>query len=171
LLIAERVYWSTVSTRVHHARLRTARVDRLPNRGAHISSDATGTWIAALARDHRHATSRVRWLSPLRRAAPRCGDADHSKILVVTSETMPSELARSRDAGADAVLIKPVTPETLLNEVERQSREPPARRPSQGSPTAADARRVTAQKAPLRVMSVSPPVPPQALARRRAIDR
>ena len=78
-------------------------------------------------------------------------------IFVVTSETMPSELARARDAGADAVLIKPVTPETLLNEVERLLREPPARRPSQGSPTGADARRVTAQKAHLRVMSVSPP--------------
>jgi hypothetical protein len=81
---------------------------------------------------------------------------------------MPSELARACDAGADAVLSKPVTPETLLNEVERLLRQPPGRRPSalrpsQGSPTGAGARRVTAQKAHLREMTASPPVPPRAL--------
>jgi twitching motility two-component system response regulator PilG len=35
-------------------------------------------------------------------------------ILVVTSETRLSSLHRARAAGADAVLVKPVSPETLL---------------------------------------------------------
>jgi CheY-like chemotaxis protein len=46
------------------------------------------------------------------------------RILVVTDESMPTELDRARDAGADAVLIKPVSPETLLHEVERLLKQP-----------------------------------------------
>ena len=40
-------------------------------------------------------------------------------ILVVTTETRPAELDRARAAGADAVLVKPVSPDALLNEMQR----------------------------------------------------
>jgi two-component system chemotaxis response regulator CheY len=40
-------------------------------------------------------------------------------ILVVTTETRPTELDRARTAGADGVLVKPVTPDALLNEMQR----------------------------------------------------
>jgi hypothetical protein len=56
----------------------------------------------------------------LRRDAMTCG----VPIIVVTSEPGPTELDRARDAGADAVLIKPVSPEALLNEIQRLLRRP-----------------------------------------------
>jgi DNA-binding response OmpR family regulator len=40
-------------------------------------------------------------------------------ILVVTTETRPTELERVRAAGADAVLVKPVPPDALLHEIQR----------------------------------------------------
>jgi CheY-like chemotaxis protein len=40
-------------------------------------------------------------------------------ILVVTSETRPSQLARAERAGANAVLIKPSTPDVVIAETER----------------------------------------------------
>jgi two-component system, chemotaxis family, chemotaxis protein CheY len=40
-------------------------------------------------------------------------------VLVVTSETRPSQLARAESAGADAVLIKPSTPDVVMAETER----------------------------------------------------
>jgi two-component system chemotaxis response regulator CheY len=40
-------------------------------------------------------------------------------ILVVTTETGLAELDRARAAGADAVLVKPVSPDALLNEIQR----------------------------------------------------
>jgi DNA-binding response OmpR family regulator len=40
-------------------------------------------------------------------------------ILVVTTETRPAELERARAAGADAVLVKPVCPDALLDEIQR----------------------------------------------------
>ena len=40
-------------------------------------------------------------------------------ILVVTADTRPAELDRARAAGADAVLVKPVSPDALLIEVQR----------------------------------------------------
>ena len=40
-------------------------------------------------------------------------------ILVVTSETRPAQLARAERAGADAVLIKPSTPDVVIAETER----------------------------------------------------
>jgi DNA-binding response OmpR family regulator len=39
-------------------------------------------------------------------------------ILVVTAETRPEELDRARAAGADAVLVKPVSSAALLNEIQ-----------------------------------------------------
>jgi CheY-like chemotaxis protein len=40
-------------------------------------------------------------------------------ILVVTAEARARELARIRDAGANAVLVKPAVPDAVLCEVER----------------------------------------------------
>ena len=40
-------------------------------------------------------------------------------ILVVTAETRSEELDRARAAGADAVLVKPVSSAALLNEIQR----------------------------------------------------
>jgi DNA-binding response OmpR family regulator len=40
-------------------------------------------------------------------------------ILVVTSEANPADAARVRQAGADAVLVKPTTPEDMLREARR----------------------------------------------------
>ena len=40
-------------------------------------------------------------------------------ILVVTTETQPTELDRARDAGADCVLTKPVSLDALLKEIQR----------------------------------------------------
>lgn len=45
-------------------------------------------------------------------------------IVVVTAETKPTELDRALDAGADAVLIKPVPPDMLLQEIRRLLRNP-----------------------------------------------
>ena len=46
-------------------------------------------------------------------------------ILIVTSEPDESELKRAQEAGVDSVLVKPVTPEALLREVQRLLRHPP----------------------------------------------
>jgi DNA-binding response OmpR family regulator len=40
-------------------------------------------------------------------------------ILVVTSEANPADAKRARQAGADAVLVKPTTPEDMLREARR----------------------------------------------------
>lgn len=45
-------------------------------------------------------------------------------ILVVTSEKRPAELDRARDAGADVVLIKPISPDALLHEIQQVLRRP-----------------------------------------------
>jgi CheY-like chemotaxis protein len=84
-------------------------------------------------------------------------------ILMVTSESRPSELERARDAGADRVLIKPLPPETLLQEVERLLRHARDGRPAQGTPTSRGARRVTAKAAHLREVTLSPPISPRDL--------
>ena len=84
-------------------------------------------------------------------------------ILVVTSESRPSELQRARDAGADSVLIKPLSPEALLQEVERLLRHPREGRPPQGTSTNRGVRRVTAKAAHLREMTLSPPISPRDL--------
>ena len=84
-------------------------------------------------------------------------------ILVVTSESRPSELQRARDAGADRVLIKPLSPEALLQEVQQLLRQTRDRRPAQGTPTNRAARRVTAKAAHLREVTLSPPISPRDL--------
>ena len=45
-------------------------------------------------------------------------------ILVVTTETRPTDLDRARDAGADVVLTKPVPLDVLLTEIQRLLRRP-----------------------------------------------
>ena len=40
-------------------------------------------------------------------------------ILVLTTETRPGELERARAAGGDSVLVKPVSPDVLLDEIQR----------------------------------------------------
>ena len=46
-------------------------------------------------------------------------------IVVVTADRRPSEVDRAHAAGADVVLIKPVTPEALLREIDRLLEQPP----------------------------------------------
>ena len=53
-------------------------------------------------------------------------------ILVVTAETRPNELNRVREAGADGLLIKPVSPDAFLKEIQRLLRYPEA--PSLSAP-------------------------------------
>jgi CheY-like chemotaxis protein len=40
-------------------------------------------------------------------------------VIVVTADVYPTDLERARDSGADAILLKPCLPETLLAEVRR----------------------------------------------------
>lgn len=80
-------------------------------------------------------------------------------ILVVTSETRIAMLERAHAAGVDAVLNKPVSPETLLTEIRYlldhydRSHTPPI----EPLPTKKQA------KAHLRKQTTDPPVPPPAL--------
>jgi two-component system cell cycle response regulator DivK len=60
-------------------------------------------------------------------------------ILVVTAEKRPTELDRARDAGADAVLIKPVSSDALLNEIQRLLRRPETPPGESATPTRAAA--------------------------------
>ena len=82
-------------------------------------------------------------------------------ILVVTSEKGATELERARDAGADEVLIKPITPDALLNEIQRLIREPGDHRttpsPTQTPPRE---RRKTLAKAHSRFDTTTPPSRP-----------
>jgi hypothetical protein len=89
-------------------------------------------------------------------------------ILVVTAEKHPTELDRARDAGADAVLIKPVSPDALLNEIQRLLRRPA--KPSEESGTRRDTAARLAEprpkslaKAHLRFESNAPPATPPEL--------
>jgi CheY-like chemotaxis protein len=43
----------------------------------------------------------------------------HAAILIVTSDAVGEHLDRARKAGADAVLVKPTTPDALRSEVRR----------------------------------------------------
>jgi len=89
-------------------------------------------------------------------------------ILVVTTETQPTELDRARDAGADGVLIKPVSPDVLLNEIQRLLRHPEQTSTSGPlKPTAARAPKARSRK-PLnkdhsRFETTAPPNPPPTL--------
>ena len=87
-------------------------------------------------------------------------------ILVVTNEKRERELDRARDAGADAVIIKPVPPATLLREIERLLHtppEPPPATPSQPPASAGRTRRRTLSTAHARLETTTPPLPPPTL--------
>ena len=85
-------------------------------------------------------------------------------ILVVTTELRGSELRRVRDAGADAVLTKPVDLEAVLREIKRLLKAaargsdwPVEAAPSPGRP------RATQVRAHVRVETTTPPVRPPEL--------
>jgi two-component system chemotaxis response regulator CheY len=89
-------------------------------------------------------------------------------ILVVTTETRPTELDRARDAGADGVLIKPVSPDALLKEIQRLLCHPERL----GEPTTADSaaarssneqRRRSLAKTHARFETTTPPAKPPDL--------
>jgi len=79
-------------------------------------------------------------------------------VLVVTTESREPELTRARDAGADGVLIKPVTPEELLREVQRLLRQTPE---MDRSPETAPNRQRPRTHAS--VVTTTPPTPPPSL--------
>jgi CheY-like chemotaxis protein len=99
-------------------------------------------------------------------------------ILVVTGETRPAELNRARAAGADAILIKPVALDGLLNEIERLLERPlegpPREQFVRSNPTAQSAdllprprkarpRRMTLARGHLHGQTTTPPAPPPSL--------
>jgi two-component system chemotaxis response regulator CheY len=84
-------------------------------------------------------------------------------IVVVTAERRPSEVDRARAAGADVVLIKPVTPEALLSEIDRLLEQPPATEPRERKVTRPGARRTSLKKAYQRVTTTTPAIPPPDL--------
>lgn len=85
-------------------------------------------------------------------------------ILVVTAEKRPSAVDRAHDAGADAVIIKPVSPEALLKEIQRLLCDPSTRDdPPTYTPTTAVPRRKSLAKAHLRLETTTPPASPPDL--------
>ena len=85
-------------------------------------------------------------------------------ILIVTSESRKSELDRARDAGADSILIKPVTPEALLREVQRLIGDMPNkdRKPAATMPMEQPPRRKTSNGRH-RYQTTTPPISPPQL--------
>ena len=83
-------------------------------------------------------------------------------IVVVTAESRPSEVDRAHAAGADVVLIKPVTPESLLREVDRLL-EPPAPESRESEATRSGSPRRSLKKSYLRVTTTTPAMPPPDL--------
>jgi two-component system chemotaxis response regulator CheY len=85
-------------------------------------------------------------------------------IVVATEESRPAELDRARAAGADVVLVKPVTPESLLREINRLLEQPP---PATESPepkaTRLGSPRRSLKKAYQRVTTTTPSIPPPDL--------
>jgi CheY-like chemotaxis protein len=101
-------------------------------------------------------------------------------ILVVTSEARPAAGDRARRAGADSVLVKPATPEKVLEEMRRlleASEDPQGRIASAimradiaaGIEHLAEAhagghRRSTLARAHARGTTITPPIPPPSLS-------
>jgi CheY-like chemotaxis protein len=95
-------------------------------------------------------------------------------IIVVTADAFPADVDRARAAGADAVLLKPCLPETLLKviaEIREQSRQ--LRHRASALRDKAEAQLLRSQrlvarserlsKRFLRYSTAAPPVPPPAL--------
>jgi CheY-like chemotaxis protein len=83
-------------------------------------------------------------------------------ILVVTAEARVLELERMRRAGADAVLVKPSTPEAILTEMHRLLARSTIHRPLPSGPDPTG-RRTALVKAHQRVTTTAPAVPPPDL--------
>ena len=81
-------------------------------------------------------------------------------ILVVTSESRKPEIDRARDAGADSVLIKPISPGDLLAEVQRLIH---SRRQISHEPPATPAPRRRMLNAHARFSTSNPPIAPPTL--------
>lgn len=87
-----------------------------------------------------------------------------ARILVVTAEARAGEFESLRAAGADAVLVKPVTPDALLNQLHRLlDRQPESSRPPEGPSPLSEQRRTSQAKAHLRGQTTTPPAPPPQL--------
>jgi len=86
-------------------------------------------------------------------------------IVVVTAESSEEALERAQKAGADAVLIKPVSPEELLREVQRLLNQPPEIAPQRDS----SSHRTRAIARPA-IATTTPPIVPPTL-RCPACDR
>jgi two-component system chemotaxis response regulator CheY len=89
-------------------------------------------------------------------------------ILVVTSDPNPFVIHRARTAGADAVLIKPATPEQLLAELQRlfahvQEMHAAAVRTAVAPFRPSEQRRVPRSKTFPRFSTTTPPAPPPPL--------
>jgi two-component system phosphate regulon response regulator PhoB len=85
-------------------------------------------------------------------------------IVVVTAESRPSEVDRARVAGADVVLIKPVTPESLLWEIDRLLEQPPPAAESRvPKATRPGARPPSLKMAYQRVTTTTPSISPPGL--------
>lgn len=88
-------------------------------------------------------------------------------ILIVTSETRPSELARAQRAGADAVLVKPSTPDAIMSELQRlmeRSRLAPRSPASVPSlPAPGSGKRTALVKSHQRISTTTPEEPPANL--------
>ena len=94
-------------------------------------------------------------------------------IVIVTAESSPAEVDRARAAGANVVLIKPVTPEALLREIDRllEDQAPPLASPKPKSTRPAAHRRVAtpasqrrlAKKEYERLTTTTPPMQPPDL--------
>ena len=85
-------------------------------------------------------------------------------ILVVTTETQPTELDRARAAGADVVLTKPVPLDALLKEIQRLLQQP--QRPNESGKAAhvsPEHHRATLVKAHPRFDTTTPPATPPDL--------
>ena len=86
-------------------------------------------------------------------------------IVVVTAESRPSEVDRAHAAGADVVLLKPVTPEALLREIDRLLEQPPSatESPESDATRSGSPRRRSLKKAYQRVTTTTPSIPPPEL--------
>jgi two-component system chemotaxis response regulator CheY len=84
-------------------------------------------------------------------------------IVVVTAESCPSAVDRARAGGADLVLTKPVTPESLLREIDRLLERPPPRRASPEPSTQSASRRTLLKNRFPRVSTTTPPRQPPDL--------
>jgi CheY-like chemotaxis protein len=85
-------------------------------------------------------------------------------IIVVTGEGRPAEVNRAHAAGADIVLLKPVTHESLLREIHRLLEQPPAAPESPAPKTATrSAAPRTSRKGYERVTTTTRPMRPPDL--------